>query len=212
MIRYSSIKRLFDVWAASAGLTVLFPLLVSVGVAIKLEDGGPVFFRQKRIGQFEKPFFIYKFRSMIVNADTYGPSITHASDNRKTKIGKIIRKYKIDEFPQLFNVLKGEMSLVGPRPEVPEYYPIIKQLFPEITKIKPGITDYAAILFSNEEEILNKFEDKEKAYVEVVLPQKIKLYKKYYEQMSFSTDIKIILATLIKLWAGEKWAKVIIKV
>jgi lipopolysaccharide/colanic/teichoic acid biosynthesis glycosyltransferase len=189
-------KRIFDFIASLIGLILLSPFLVIIGVLVKISDKGPVFYRSKRVGQNFKPFYLLKFRTMVVNAEELGPSITKGGDQRITKIGKFLRKTKLDELPQLWNVVKGELSIVGPRPEVEKYISFYKDDYKEILKIKPGITDYAAIKFKNEEEILAKFEDVEKAYIENVLPEKIKLYKTYLNEIGFLTDLKIIFKTL----------------
>jgi lipopolysaccharide/colanic/teichoic acid biosynthesis glycosyltransferase len=189
-------KRIFDFIASLIGLILLSPFLVIIGVLVKISDKGPVFYRSKRVGQNFKPFYLLKFRTMVVNAEELGPSITKGGDQRITKIGKFLRKTKLDELPQLWNVIKGELSLVGPRPEVEKYISFYKDDYKEILKIRPGITDYAAIKFRNEEEILAKFEDLEKAYIENVLPEKIKLYKTYLNEIGFLTDLKIIFKTL----------------
>jgi lipopolysaccharide/colanic/teichoic acid biosynthesis glycosyltransferase len=189
-------KRIFDFIASLIGLILLSPFLVIIGVLVKISDKGPVFYRSKRVGQNFKPFYLLKFRTMVVNAEELGPSITKGGDQRITKIGKFLRKTKLDELPQLWNVIKGELSLVGPRPEVEKYISFYKDDYKEILKIRPGITDYAAIKFKNEEEILAKFEDVEKAYIENVLPEKIKLYKTYLNEIGFLTDLKLIFKTL----------------
>jgi lipopolysaccharide/colanic/teichoic acid biosynthesis glycosyltransferase len=191
-------KRIFDFIASLIGLILLSPFLVIIGVLVKISDKGPVFYRSKRVGQNFKPFYLLKFRTMVVNAEELGPSITKGGDQRITKIGRFLRKTKLDELPQLWNVVKGELSLVGPRPEVEKYISFYKDDYKEILKIRPGITDYAAIKFRNEEEILAKFEDVEKAYIENVLPEKIKLYKTYLNEIGFLTDLKVIFKTL---WA-----------
>ncbi len=192
-------KRVFDFLATSVGLIFLIPLFLIVAILIKLQDRGPVFFRQKRVGKDFKPFYIYKFRTMVVNAEKIGPPITKGEDPRITPLGKFLRKFKIDELPQLFNVLKGEMSLVGPRPEVSKYVELFKEDYKKILKIKPGITDYAAIYFRNEEEILKKYPDPEEGYIKEVLPKKIKFYHQYLANISFLTDLKLIFLTLWKI-------------
>jgi lipopolysaccharide/colanic/teichoic acid biosynthesis glycosyltransferase len=191
-------KRIFDFIASLIGLILLSPFLVIIGILVKISDKGPVFYRSKRVGQNFKPFYLLKFRTMVVNAEELGPSITKGGDQRITKIGRFLRKTKLDELPQLWNVVKGELSLVGPRPEVEKYISFYKDDYKEILKIRPGITDYAAIKFRNEEEFLAKFEDVEKAYIENVLPEKIKLYKTYLNEIGFLTDLKVIFKTL---WA-----------
>ncbi|WP_457562948.1 sugar transferase [Caminibacter pacificus] len=189
-------KRVFDIIFSSLGLIIFFPLMVLIAIAIKISSQGSIFFKQKRVGKNFKEFEIYKFRTMVENAEKNGPSVTVDGDERITKIGKFLRKTKLDELPQLFNVLKGDMSLVGPRPEVMKYVNEKKEDYKRILKIRPGITDYAAIEFRNEEEILKKYDDLEKAYIEIIQPKKIELYYKYLENMSFLEDIKIILKTL----------------
>jgi len=187
-------KRLFDVVLATFGLIVLFPFLFIIAVWIKLSSKGPLFYTQKRVGLNFKEFDIYKFRSMVVNAE--GPSVTSADDPRITKVGKFLRRTKIDELPQLLNVIKGDMSLVGPRPEVMKFVQIKRDAYKKVLRVRPGITDNAAIAFRDEEGILSQYEDKEKAYIEIVLPQKIELYYSYVESVSFINDIKLILQTL----------------
>ena len=189
-------KRIFDVTASACGLILLSPLFLGIAVIIKLTSKGPVFYIQKRMGKNFKEFNLYKFRSMIVDADKKGLQITSGDDPRITKIGKFIRKTKLDELPQLINVLKGDMSLVGPRPEVKKYVMLKKEDYEKVLSVKPGITDLAAIEFRDEEKILEKYNDKEKAYIEIILPKKIELYKKYIDNISFKNDINIILKTL----------------
>jgi lipopolysaccharide/colanic/teichoic acid biosynthesis glycosyltransferase len=192
-------KRIFDVAASIIGLIVLLPLFIIIAILIKLNDKGPIFYKQKRIGQNFKPFKLLKFRTMIVNADKIGPAVTKDGDPRITKIGKFLRKTKLDELPQLWNVIRGDMSIVGPRPEVEKYIQYYEDDYKEILKVKPGITDYATIKFRNEEEILSKYDDTESAYIKYVLPEKIKLYKTYIKEISFLTDLKIIFWTLWRI-------------
>ncbi|RUM60009.1 MAG: sugar transferase [Persephonella sp.] len=191
------IKRLIDFIFSLMGLLVLLPLFIIVAFLIKKEDRGSIFFRQERVGQNWKPFKIYKFRTMVENAERMGAKVTKGNDPRITKIGKILRKYKIDELPQLINVLKGDMSLVGPRPEVYKYAKVYKKDYDEILKVKPGITDYASLEFIDEEKLLENAENPEKYYIEKILPIKIKYYKKYLKDISFFTDIKLILRTIM---------------
>lgn len=188
-------KRIFDCLVSFWGLSFLSPLFVVIAVLIKFQDGGPVFFRQKRVGRGFKSFRIFKFRTMKVGAERIGPQITQAGDPRITPLGRFLRKTKMDELPQLVNVLQGEMSLVGPRPEVEKYVQYFKKDYEEILTVRPGITDYAALEFRNEEEILKNYPDPEKSYVEDILPQKIILYKKYLRNISFVTDLKLIFRT-----------------
>jgi len=189
-------KRLFDFIASIIGLLVLFPILIIIALWIKLSSQGSLFYTQKRVGKDFKEFTIYKFRSMIVGADTKGPSVTSADDPRITKVGKFIRKTKIDELPQLLNVLKGDMSLVGPRPEVMKFVKHKRESYKKVLTIRPGITDNAAIEFRDEETIMSRYNDKEKAYIDIILPKKIELYYSYIENISFVNDIKLLLKTL----------------
>lgn len=192
-------KRIFDVTASIIGLIVLLPLFIIIAILIKLNDKGPIFYKQKRMGQNFKPFELLKFRTMVVNADKIGPAVTKDGDPRITKIGKFLRKTKLDELPQLWNVIRGDMSIVGPRPEVEKYIQYYENDYKEILKVRPGITDYATIKFRNEEEILSKYDDTESAYIKYVLPEKIKLYKTYIKEISFFTDLKIIFWTLWRI-------------
>jgi len=189
-------KRVFDVLFTLLSLLLLFPFILIIAILIKLNSKGPLFYRQKRVGKDFKEFFIYKFRSMIIDADKLGPSVTSADDPRITKVGKFIRRTKIDELPQLLNVLKGDMSLVGPRPEVIKFVNQKRDEYKKILTVRPGITDNAAIEFRDEEMIMNKYDDKEKAYISIILPQKIELYYNYIEHISFFNDIKLLLKTL----------------
>lgn len=189
-------KRFFDILATILGGLILLPIIIPIIIWIKLSSKGPLFYVQKRVGKNFKEFNLYKFRSMIINADKVGPSVTSGDDPRITKVGRIIRKTKIDELPQLINVIKGDMSLVGPRPEVMKFVKEKKDEYKNILTIKPGITDNAAIEFRDEETIMEQYIDKEKAYIDIVLPQKIELYNKYIRNISLLNDIKLILKTL----------------
>ena len=189
-------KRVFDLLSSILGLIILSPLFVFISIWIKLSSKGGVFFVQKRVGKNFKEFNLYKFRSMVVDAPKKGLQITSGDDPRITKVGRFIRKTKIDELPQLINVIRGEMSLVGPRPEVEKYVNIKRDEYKKVLSVHPGITDLAAIEFRDEEKMLENFEDKEKAYINEILPQKIALYYKYIDNITFMNDIKIILKTL----------------
>ena len=185
---------------AFLGLIFLSPLLLILSLVIKLDSAGSVVFKQVRVGQNSKPFYLYKFSSMVSNASKLGLAVTSGDDPRITKTGRFLRKYKLDELPQLINVVKGEISLVGPRPEVERYVQAYPKEYAQILQIKPGITDYAAIEFRNEEEILNQYEDKEEAYINKILPAKIKLYQKYLNKISFLEDLRLIFLTFKKIW------------
>ncbi len=190
------LKRVFDFIAAFIGLLLLSPILLVIALWIKFSSKGPLFYTQKRVGKDFKEFDIYKFRSMVVNADKIGPSVTSSDDFRITEVGKFIRKTKIDELPQLLNVLKGDMSLVGPRPEVMQFVAKKRDEYKKVLSVRPGLTDNAAIEFRDEETIMNAYEDKEKAYLDIILPKKIKLYYNYIDNISFTNDIKLLLHTL----------------
>lgn len=189
-------KRLFDIIATIFGSILLVPIVLPIAIWIKLSSKGPLFYIQKRVGKDFEEFNLYKFRSMIVDADKNGPSVTSGDDPRITKVGAIIRKTKIDELPQLLNVLKGDMSLVGPRPEVMKFVKQKEEEYKKVLSVRPGITDNAAIEFRDEETIMEQYEDKEKAYIDFVLPKKIELYYKYIDDISLFGDIRLILKTL----------------
>ncbi|MEK6805945.1 MAG: sugar transferase [Pseudomonadota bacterium] len=193
-------KRLFDLLASGLGLLVLAPLFLLIALAIKLESPGPVFFRQERVGHFGKTFRIHKFRTMVRDAKHRGLQITVGADARVTRVGRVLRKSKLDELAQLVDVFLGHMSLVGPRPEVPHYVACYPDEAREIIlSIKPGITDWASIKYRNENEILAKAIDPHKAYVDEVLSVKISYYVEYVKNRSFWGDIRIIFATLFSV-------------
>ena len=188
-------KRLFDIVASGLGLLCLSPLLLIVAIWIKLDSPGPVFFRQVRVGRYNKDFRIFKFRSMRVGSDKGSQITVGGHDSRITRSGYFIRKTKIDELPQLINVFIGDMSLVGPRPEVRHYVDMWKPEQLHVLDVRPGITDPASIRYRNENELLEKAEDPEKYYVEVIMQDKIKLYLEYVEKHSFLYDLKLIFQT-----------------
>lgn len=191
-------KRIFDIVISFVGLLILFPFFLIIALLIKIDSKGPVFFKQIRITKGGKEFKIFKYRTMKVGLDKYS-QITVGKDDRITKVGSFLRKYKLDEIPQLINVLIGDMSLVGPRPEVPKYVALYTDEQKEILKVRAGITDYASIEFSDENDLLASEEDPEKAYIEKIMPKKIELNKKYLSEISILTDIKIILLTIKKI-------------
>ncbi|MCI6383045.1 MAG: sugar transferase [Fusobacterium mortiferum] len=192
------LKRLFDIVASFYGIVILFPLIVIVSILIKLTSKGPVLFKQVRVTKNGRLFKIYKFRTMRENSEG-NKQITVGNDSRITGIGHILRKTKLDELPQLFNVLKGEMSLVGPRPEVPKYVELYTEEQREILKVSAGITDYASIYFSNESELLGEAENPEEFYIKKIMPYKIELNKKYIKEIGIVTDIKLIILTILKI-------------
>ena len=189
-------KRLLDVFAAAGGLLVLSPLFAAVALAIWAADRGPVFYVQERVGLGGKTFELWKFRTMRVCADRQGSLVTVGGDPRVTRIGRWLRRFKIDELPQLLNVLRKEMSLVGPRPEVPRYVALYSPEQRAVLRLVPGITDPASVEFSREEEILRKAENPERYYVEVVMPRKIELNLEYANRATAWTDLRMILRTL----------------
>ena len=192
------LKRIFDIISSLFGLILLSPFMIIIAILIKLDSKGPIFFKQVRVTKNEREFKIFKYRTMRVGSDKYS-QITVGKDSRITKVGDFLRKYKLDEIPQLINVLIGDMSLVGPRPEVPKYVALYTEEQREILKVRAGITDYASIEFSNENDILANEADPEKAYIEKIMPRKIELNKKYLSEISVMTDIKIILLTIKKI-------------
>lgn len=191
-------KRLFDIVASGCGLLVLSPLFIVLAIWIKLDSKGPVFYKQSRVGQYNKDFLLYKFRSMRVGSDKKGLITVGNRDPRITKSGYFIRKYKLDEFPQLINVLAGDMSLVGPRPEVRKYVDLYTEEQLHVLDVKPGITDLASIRYRNENEILEKAENPDEYYMNVVMQDKLKINLEYVNNHSFWYDISLILKTF---WA-----------
>jgi lipopolysaccharide/colanic/teichoic acid biosynthesis glycosyltransferase len=190
-------KRALDLALSVPLLIVLSPALLVISLLIRRGSDGPVFFRQERVGKGGRIFTLYKFRSMVNESQSRGPSVTSSDDARITPLGRKLRKYKLDELPQIFNVIKGDMSLVGPRPEVSKYVEAFNEDYSTILQINPGITDYAALRYRNEEEILAGYEDAEEAYTSVILPEKITLYKKYIREMGLMADLKILFRTMM---------------
>jgi len=194
-------KRLFDLMVAGMGLLLLAPLLLVIALWIKLDSPGPVFFRQQRVGRFGAPFRIHKFRSMSGDAPLAGPQLTVGADPRITRAGAFLRRSKLDELPQLIDVLAGTMSLVGPRPEVPRYvamYPA--ELRAKVLSVRPGITDPASIAYRDENTLLAGAADPERVYVEQVMPAKLQFAAQYVDRMSLWNDVRLIGATLRSLW------------
>lgn len=188
-------KRLFDIFASGLGLLFLSPLFLAIAIWIKLDSAGPVFYRQVRVGRNNKDFRIFKFRSMRVGADKGSLVTIGGRDPRVTRSGYYIRKFKLDELPQLINVFLGDMSLVGPRPEVRHYVNYWTPEQMQVLDVRPGITDPASIKFRNENELMEKAEDPQKYYIEVIMQEKIRLYLEYVQNTSFWYDIKLIFLT-----------------
>ena len=193
------IKRLLDILASAFGLLVVWPALLAAAVLIKLDSKGPVLFRQRRVGRGFKTFFILKLRTMAADAPARGGAITAGGDPRVTRVGRWLRRSKLDELPQLWNVLKGEMSLVGPRPEVPEFVEKFRADYEKVLTIRPGITDLASLRYRDEEAVLASYPDPEQAYIERILPDKIALAKRYVDTASLGLDARILLQTLVKV-------------
>jgi len=190
-------KRLFDIVASTVGLALLSPLLLSIAWRIKSKDGGQIFYRGERVGLHGKPFRIFKFRTMVMNAEKLGASSTSDDDARITRLGKLLRKYKLDEILQLINVLIGNMSLVGPRPEVKKFTDLYTEEEKVILSVRPGITDWASIWNVDEGAVLVGASDPDKAYEELIRPMKLRLQLKYVKERSFWIDLKIILLTIL---------------
>ena len=188
-------KRLFDIVASGCGLIVLSPLFLILAIWIKLDSKGPVFYRQVRVGRGNKDFRIFKFRSMRVGSDKGSLVTIGGHDPRITRSGYFIRKFKLDEFPQLINVFVGDMSLVGPRPEVRHYVDYWTPEQMHVLDVRPGITDPASIKFRNENELMEQADDPEKFYIEVIMQEKIKLYLEYVQHHSFLGDVGLIFKT-----------------
>jgi lipopolysaccharide/colanic/teichoic acid biosynthesis glycosyltransferase len=198
-------KRFIDVVVSGLGLIFLALLFVVLAVWIKLDSRGPVFFRQLRVGRFGAEFRIFKFRTMQVDAERKGMQLTVGADARITDSGAFLRRYKLDELPQLLNVLNGDMSLVGPRPEVPRYVAIYPSAVRDIVlSVRPGITDLASIAFRNENQLLSESKDPEKTYVEEIIPIKLRYYTDYVRNRSTLLDLKIALLTLRAIAFGKQ--------
>jgi len=199
------LKRFFDITAAGIGLIFIAPIITIFGLLIRTTSIGPVFFRQNRVGLNGKIFLVYKFRTMVDRAEDLGTSVTTGNDARITPLGRFLRRTKLDELPQLMNVFNGEMSLVGPRPDVPEivknYMPHMKHIF----EVRPGITSVATLHLRDEEEILAKVNDPDKFYEDVLVPLKVKLAMEHVDKNSFWFDMKILFQTVWMLTLGRLW-------
>jgi len=193
------VKRVFDILLSVTGIIILLPLEILIAVFIFIDDRGPVFFKQRRIGLNLQPFTLYKFRSMTVNKSLSNGNFDAGDQSRVTRIGRVLRKTKLDELPQLINVLCGDMSFVGPRPEVKKWIDVYPQQWAFVLTVKPGITDNASILFRNEEEILSRTANPEFYYKEIILPQKLGIYSEYVNNRSFIGDLEIIVKTIYSI-------------
>jgi lipopolysaccharide/colanic/teichoic acid biosynthesis glycosyltransferase len=193
------LKRAFDIFFSFIGLLILLPFFLIISLLIILDSRGGIFYKQVRVGKNDSDFYLLKFRSMRTDADKKGLLTVGGRDPRITRMGYYLRKYKIDELPQLLNVLKGDMSLVGPRPEVRKYVSLYNNEQKKVLSVQPGITDYASIEYSNENEILGKADDPEQVYIDEIMPAKLQLNLKYIAEKSIATDFKIIFRTLRKI-------------
>lgn len=198
------VKRAFDIMVSSLSLLLLVPFFIILATLIRRNSPGQVFYRGERVGRRGKVFRIFKFRTMVVDAEQLGGSSTADDDPRITGIGRILRKYKIDELPQLINVFQGQMSLVGPRPDVPGYVAQHAAEYAKILEVKPGITDWASIWNADEGSFLADFDDPDAAFEVLVWPTKLKLQMKYCREMSFLTDLKILIYTVFRLF-NKTW-------
>lgn len=193
---WSFVKRLIDIAIAAAGLLVAAPLIVVLAIAIKLDTRGPILFWQTRVGRGGKAIWVVKLRSMTVDAESKGPGVTAAGDPRVTRVGAVLRRSKLDELPQLWNVLVGDMSIVGPRPELPRYVGLYRQEWRRILDVRPGITDTASLTFRDEEGLLAQARDRERAYREVLLPLKVRLALEDVERTSLRHDLSVVIKTV----------------
>jgi lipopolysaccharide/colanic/teichoic acid biosynthesis glycosyltransferase len=197
------IKRLFDLVIALPLLMLVSPILLVIAVLIKLNSKGPIFYLQQRVGLNGADFFIYKFRTMRIGADKLGLLTVGGRDPRVTSVGYFLRKYKLDELPQLINVVNGSMSLVGPRPEVRKYVDMYNSEQRKVLNAKPGITDYASIEYADENNLLASSENPERTYIDEIMPAKLKLNMKYIAEQGVITDIKIIFSTVMRVIRGH---------
>jgi len=193
------IKRLFDIVVSLCGIVILSPFLLIISILISIDSRGGIFYKQVRVGKDMKDFYLFKFRTMYSDSDKKGLLTVGMRDSRITKVGYYLRKYKLDELPQLFNVLQGTMSFVGPRPEVPKYVALYNDEQKKVLSVKPGITDYASIEYANENAILAKAGNPEELYIKEIMPAKLALNKRYIQEMGIRTDLKIIAKTILKL-------------
>jgi len=194
------VKRLFDICFSFIGLLLSFPLFLFISLFIVADSRGGVFFLQNRVGRHGKSFRLMKFRTMRPGADKKGELTIGSRDKRITRIGYFLRKYKLDELPQLLNVFIGDMSFVGPRPEVPFYVALYTEEQRKVLNVKPGLTDPASLYFFHENELLGKSSDPEKTYIEEIMPNKLEMSLKYVEQQSFTGDLKLIVSTIFRLF------------
>ena len=201
-VMYDTLKRCFDVVGASILLVLLSPLFAAAALAVRSSGPGPILFRQARVGRGGKPFDILKFRTMRASQRP-GPLITTAGDPRVTRVGRVLRRWKLDELPQLINVLRGEMSFVGPRPEVPRYVDMFAETYRELLAVRPGITDPASVAFRDEEALLGRSPNAEELYVHEILPRKLELSQAYVRQRSLGLDLRLIARTVAAIFGWD---------
>ena len=192
-------KRIFDLFFSTIGLILLAPFFIFISISLIFDSKGGIFYKQIRVGKGNINFLMFKFRTMQTGSDKKGLLTIGDNDNRITKVGYFLRKYKIDELPQLINIVKGDMSFVGPRPEVRKYVDLYDMDQLKVLSVKPGLTDYSSLYFINESEILSQSSNPEETYIHIILPAKLELCKKYIKESSFRTDIKIIVQTIFKI-------------
>ncbi len=194
------LKRTFDILFSFIGLIVLIPVFIIISIVIIFDTKGGVFYLQKRVGKNRRDFILFKFRTMRVDSVSDSLLTIGEDDSRITHSGAFLRRYKLDELPQLFNILNGDMSIVGPRPEVRKYVDMYSERQKQVLAVRPGLTDYASLKYINESEVLSKYDNPGKAYVEVIMPEKLNLNLKYIKEKSFVTDLRIIFKTLAKIF------------
>ena len=197
------IKRLFDIVVSLCVLVVLWPLFAVIAIAIWLDDGLPVLFRQRRVGRYGDRFTLYKFRSMTVHPSAEDGQFDAGNVSRVTHIGRILRKTKLDEFPQFFNVLMGHMSLVGPRPEIEQWTAVYPERWQTVLSVRPGITDNASIIYRDEETLLSQSDNPNQTYRDEILPHKLSLYEDYVQRQSFLMDMRILVGTVFVILGGK---------
>ncbi|HLZ41963.1 MAG TPA: sugar transferase [Candidatus Sulfotelmatobacter sp.] len=200
-------KRVFDLVVSVIGLLLSFPFLLVIALAVKLNSPGPVLFRQTRVGKLGREFEIFKFRSMTVDAEKHGAAITSARDPRVTSVGALLRRTKVDEIPQLWNVVRGEMSLVGPRPEHPKYVAFYTPEQRAVLSVAPGITSPTSLKFRHEEELLSRQPDPERFYVEQLMPEKLSIDLKYVENLSMRNDLSLIFSSVVAMFKTQPETK-----
>ncbi len=191
------VKRIFDILSSFIGIVLFLPIFILIALAIKIGSDGPVLFKQKRVGRYAKTFFMVKFRTMVVQQDS-ASTVSVKGDKRITKVGAFLRKTKLDELPELWNVLIGQMSLVGPRPDVPGFADVLEGEDRKILELRPGITGPASLKYANEEQLLAKVDNPEKYNMDVIFPEKVRINLEYYYNQNFLLDIKIIFATIFR--------------